>query len=202
LDSHDDLFLRGGVRPASPFLGLLDLGDPAQQLITHLLEAGAPRRAAFRRRKRAEIAERRIGSLHLATARARLQLRRLRHLLQPAAQGVQALAVLMLEPGALLLGFLPALEDPLLRGGEATIEGLHLRAGVLDRLPRRPAALGCLPGLRRRQRGGVARQCLDLADDAFELYPLCLGSEPAAVAFRAAIAGLCEPPRERGTRVA
>src|SRR5262249_61770480 len=92
LDSHDDLFLRGGVRPASPFLGLLDLGDPAQQLITHLLEAGAPCRAAFRRRKRAEIAERRIGSLHLATARPRLPPRPLRHLLPPAAPGGPARA--------------------------------------------------------------------------------------------------------------
>src|SRR5262249_56776976 len=123
-------------------------------------------------------------------------------LLQRAAQGCQALGFLVLERGAWLLGMLPAREDALLRGGEATFEGLHLRASALDRLPRRPAALECLPGRRRRERSGVVRQSLDLADDAFELYPLCLGGEPAAVAFRAAIAGLCEPPRERGTRVA
>jgi hypothetical protein len=93
----------------------------------------------------------------------------------------------------MLLGLLPSLEDPLPGGGEATIESLEIRTAILDGLPELPAALERLPCLRRRQRGSVVPQRLDLADDAFELGSLCFRGEPAAMAFRTPVACLGEP---------
>src|SRR5262249_14226975 len=187
-DAGDDLLLGARVCPSPPFLGLLHLRDPPEELVSRVAESFGPRRASLRRGQGTEIVERGIGRLHLAPARARLECRRLRQLLEPAAQRLQAREVRLLELRALLLGLPPPLVEPLLRGREPALDGLDLRTGPVALRPRIPPARERLPRLRRRQRRGGGER-LGLGRDRLEGRTLRVHGQPSLVSGAAGVAG-------------
>src|SRR5262249_22725256 len=92
---------------------------PPQQPIPRLAEAIDPCCAALRRGQRAEVTERRVGSVKLAPAGAGLARLRRGELFDPRAQRVQPLHVRGLESRSVPVGLPPVLAEALLCRGEA-----------------------------------------------------------------------------------
>src|SRR5262249_56481642 len=100
---------------------------PPQQAIPRLGEALDPRCAALRRGQRAEIAERRVGRVKLAPARAGLARLRAGELLHPSPQRLQPPPVLRLALRPLSIRFPPALPEALLGRGESPCQGVGVQ---------------------------------------------------------------------------
>src|SRR4030095_9751301 len=104
----DDILLGTGIRPAPPLLGLLELPQPPQHPAPRLVEALAPRRPSLRRREPAEVQQRRVGFLERPARRPGPERRRLRQLVEPGAQRLQARDILPPALLVALLGLAPA----------------------------------------------------------------------------------------------
>src|SRR5262249_37597063 len=177
LDAGDDLFLSSNVGPASPLLRVLLLRNPPQQPVPRLGEALDPRCTALRPGHRAEVAERRVGRVKLAPARARLACLRAGELLHPSAQRLQPLHVLRLALRPVLIGFPPALPEALLGRGESPCQGVCVPARGQRWPARFPASRESLPRLRRRH-GRRLGERLGLLDEHLELAAGRVGRDP------------------------
>src|SRR5262249_47029572 len=164
------------------------LRTPPQQPVPRLGEALDPRCTALRRGQRAEVAERRVGRVKLAPARAGLARLRAGELLHPSAQRLQPLHVLRLELRPLSIGFLPALPEAPLGGGEPPCQGVGAQAGGQRCPARSPASRERLPSLRRRH-GRRLGERLGLLDEHLELAAGRVGCDPLPRARREPFTG-------------